>query len=91
MDKLRARLNSKGMQQSIGRFRSVLDFTTAIEDELRVQNISQKAFAKKLGKSPSWISQVLHKKPNLTFFTAYDLADALGLEIKLSVTPRSER
>lgn len=88
MSTLRQKLNSPGMKQSIGRHRAVLDFTTAIEDELRDKKLLQKDLAKRLGKSPSWINQVLRNKPNLTFFTAYDLADALGLDITVTVTSR---
>ena len=88
MDALRRKLASPEMRKSVGRHRAVLDFTTAIEDSLREQKLSQRELAKRLGKSASWISQVLHKPPNLTFFTAYNLADALGLDITVSVRPR---
>lgn len=78
------------MRKSVGRHRAVLDFTTAVEDSMREQKLSQKELAKRLGKSASWISQVLRKPPNLTFFTAYNLADALGLDITVSVTPHGK-
>lgn len=46
------------------------------------------AFAAVLGKSRAWISKVLRKKQNLTFFTAVQIADALDMDVRIRVVPR---
>jgi len=69
----------------------VLDVTTALEDELNRRRLSMTAFAKLLGKSKALVSRIFRRQPNLTFFTAVELADVLDMDIKVEVVPRREK
>ncbi len=88
MAKTIAALKTKRFRLGVKQHALVLDFTDGIEHHLNDRGLSQQALATRLGKSRSWISKVLRKKPNLTFFTAVELADALELEVHLDVVPR---
>ena len=68
--------------------RAVLDFVTAIEDEMRERAILPSELAVRLGKSRSWISKIFRTKPNLTFFTAVEIADALKLDFNAGLRSR---
>jgi hypothetical protein len=36
------------------------------------------------------VSRIFRRQPNLTFFTAVELADVLDMDIKIEVIPRRE-
>jgi transcriptional regulator with XRE-family HTH domain len=80
---------SKGFRLEVKQHAAVLDYVTAIEDEMNRRSMTQQALATLLNKSRAWISKVLRKKPNLTFFTAVEIADALNMDVRVEVTPRS--
>lgn len=89
MSKLAERVNDPEFQSGVRRHRAVLDFVTAIEDEMRARKITRAMLAERLGgKSRSWLSKIFRQKPNLTFFTAVDIADALGMDVEVRVVPR---
>lgn len=88
MPTLAERLQSPGVRLGVKQFRLVLEFATAIEDELLRRRMKKSAFAIVLGKSKAWVSKVLRKKQNLTFFTAVEIADALDMDVKIHVVPR---
>jgi hypothetical protein len=73
----------------VRKFQPVIDFVTAIEDEMRRREIRPSELADKLRKSRAWVSKVFRQKPNLTFFTAVELADALDLDVRVEVVPRA--
>lgn len=83
----RLRRNPK-LPLSVKQFRAVLEFTTALEDEMNRKDVSQSALAERLEKTRSWISKVFRRKPNLTFFTAVELADALDMDVHFEALPR---
>ncbi len=88
MSRLAERLKSPTLRRSIKQRRLVLDVTTALEDELERRKMSLTAFAKALGKSKALVSRIFRRQPNLTFFTAIELADTLDMDIKVEVVPR---
>lgn len=90
MTTLAERLKSPTLRREVKQRRLVLELTTAIEDELNRRDMSMTALAALLGRSKALISRIFRRQPNLTFFTAVELADALDMDIKLSVVPRRE-
>lgn len=90
MTSLAERLKSPTLRRTVKQRRLVLDVTTSIEDELNRRSMSMTALAKALGKSRALISRIFRRQPNLTFFTAVELADVLDMEIKVEVVPRRE-
>lgn len=88
MSKLADRVREPGFDKSVRRYELVLDFITDIEDEMRRRKIKRSGLAALLGKSRAWISKVMNKQPNLTFFTAYDIADALNMDLEVRARPR---
>lgn len=85
--KLAERLKTKKFKLQMKQHAVVLDYVTAIEDAMRARAISQSALATLLHKSRAWVSKVLRQQPNLTFFTAVEIADALGLKLRIEVEP----
>ena len=90
MSKLAKRVNSVAFQNGVRQYRAVLDFLTDIEDEMHRTGLNQSEFAERLGKSRAWVSKVLRQQPNLTFFTAVELATALNLEVEVRAVQRAE-
>lgn len=88
MSRLAERLKSPTLRRSIKQRRLVLDVTTALEDELERRKMSLTAFAKALGKSKALVSRLFRQQPNMTFFTAVELADTLDMDIKVEVVAR---
>lgn len=88
MSKLANRLRSPTLRRAVKQRRLVLDFTTAIEDEISRRDMNMSAFAKLIGKSRAWVSKVFRQEPNLTFFTAVELADAVDMDVFIRVEPR---
>jgi transcriptional regulator with XRE-family HTH domain len=88
MSKLADRLKSPTLRRAVKQRRLVLDFTTAVEDELVRRGMNMSTFAKILGKSRAWVSKVFRQEPNLTFFTAVELADAVDMDVVIYVEPR---
>lgn len=88
MPSLADRLKSPAVRLGVKQYGLVLEYTTAIEDELRRRGMKASAFAAVLGKSRAWISKVLRKKQNLTFFTAVKIADALDMDVRIHLVPR---
>ncbi len=80
-------IKTKAFDLRVKQHRVVLDFTTAIEDAMVAAGLNQQALAKRLNKSRAWVSKVFRSKPNLTFGTAVELADALGFDLEISIVP----
>jgi transcriptional regulator with XRE-family HTH domain len=51
------------------------------------QNLSKADLARKLGKTRSWITQLLSGKTNMTVCTLAEIANALNAEVKLQAQP----
>jgi hypothetical protein len=86
---LTQRLTTKAFRLRVKQHAAVLDFVTELEDAMSSRNMTQGALASVLDKSRAWVSKVLRRKPNLTFFTAVELADAVGMDMKISLTDRT--
>ncbi len=87
--KLSERLKDPKYELGVRQYQAVLDFVTDVEDAMNAQGVNQATLAKRLGKSAAWISKIFRQRPNLTFFTAVELAAALGLEVRIKAEPRS--
>ncbi len=85
------RLKSPTLRRAVMQRRLVLDGTTAREDELNRREMSMTAFAKALGKSKALVSRIFRRQPNLTFFTAVELADVLDMDVEVAVVRRPSR
>jgi ribosome-binding protein aMBF1 (putative translation factor) len=72
----------------VRQYRAVLDFVTAVEEEMERSQMRPTDLARKLKKSRSWVSKIFRTKPNLTFFTAVELADALGKDLYTELRDR---
>lgn len=86
--KLIEKLGTKTFQLRVKQHRAVLDFVTDMQEAMLRSDMSQQALATALNKSRSWVSKVFRKKPNLTFFTAVEMADAVGLDVTVSLVER---
>jgi transcriptional regulator with XRE-family HTH domain len=89
MSKLADLVNAPGFQLEVKQFECVLDYITAIEQAMEAKQVTQSALARTLGKTRAWVSKVLGKKRNLTFFTAVELADALEMDVHVRVVSRT--
>jgi transcriptional regulator with XRE-family HTH domain len=88
MSKLAERVADPAFQFHVKQYRAVLDFLTDIEDEMRAQKMKRSSLAEALGKTRAWISKVFRTQPNLTFFTAVQLADALDMDVEVHAVKR---
>ena len=89
MSRLADLVNAPGFDLEVKQFECVLDYVTAIEEAMEAKQVTQSALARTLGKTRAWVSKVLNKKRNLTFFTAVELADALEMDVQVRVTSRA--
>lgn len=89
MSKLADLVTAPGFDLQVKQFECVLDYITAIEQAMEAKQVTQSALARTLGKTRAWVSKVLGKKRNLTFFTAVELADALELDVRVRVVGRA--
>jgi antitoxin component HigA of HigAB toxin-antitoxin module len=64
----------------------ILDVTEQICGHMEEQRISRVTLAETLGKSKSYVSQVLSGNRNMTLATLADVAYALRLQIKMQLT-----
>ena len=87
--KMNERLQSEEFQLRVKQHAAVLDYVTCIENALREQRMTQQGLAGLLQKSRAWVSKVIRKKPNLTFFTAVEIADALGMDVRIHLEKRA--
>jgi hypothetical protein len=85
------RVQSLEFRNGVRQHRVVLDFLTDLENQMRRQQVKQVGLAEKIGKTRAWVSKVFRRKPNLTFFTAVELADALGMDVQVRAVPRYVR
>jgi ribosome-binding protein aMBF1 (putative translation factor) len=76
------RAKSKGFELGKIRAHLSMDFAEAIEARLEAMGVSQAWLAKRLKKSRPWVSKMLHGT-NLQLSTMVEVADAVGLRVKL--------
>ena len=89
MTKLADLVRAPGFDLEVKQFECVLEYVTAVEHAMEAKQVTQSALARILGKTRAWVSKVLGKKRNLTFFTAVELADALEMDVQVRVVSRA--
>jgi transcriptional regulator with XRE-family HTH domain len=70
--------------------RLIIDVTESLEKQLRAGGMSRSSVAKKLGKTPALVSQLLHGTRNMTLRTLSDLAWAAGRQVRIELPPLGE-
>ena len=70
--------------------RAILEMTELILERMQEAGVSRSQLAERLGKSKSFISQILDGSANMTLRTVSDLFSALGRRIRFSVEDVSE-
>ena len=68
--------------------RLILGFTKRIGYLMKGQGISQRDLAAKIGCSAPYVSKVFSGSPNLTLASMVKIADAVGCEISIAVSPK---
>ena len=66
----------------------VLEIIVELNRALKEQGITRRELAQRLGTSPSFVSEVLNGKPNMTLLTLCKFAEALGLRVSANLTPK---
>lgn len=77
----------KAEDRAFAREALVYNVTEDILVMLEDLNISKKELARRLGKSPSFVTQVLSGARNMTLGTLSDICQALGARPAISITP----
>lgn len=66
----------------------VLEIIASLNKAMNERGITRRELAARLGTSPSFVSEVLNGKPNLTLLTLCRFAEALGLYPSVKLTPK---
>ena len=67
----------------------IMDVTEAFCEILEERNISRSRLARMMGKTKSYISQILNGSRNLTLRTIADMAFCLGYKVEINIKKRS--
>ncbi len=70
--------------------RAKLEFSADLERHRRLQNLSGKDLAEKIGTSPAYISKVFRGDSNFTIETMVKLARAVGGRLEMKITEEAE-
>src|SRR5712691_5464802 len=63
----------------------ILDVTEALSAAIEESGLTKSELAKRLGKTKGYVSQLLAGGRNLTLRTVADIADAIGISLKVAV------
>lgn len=63
----------------------ILEVTEALSEAIEERGLTRSEVAKRLGKTKGFVSQLLAGGRNLTLRTVADVADAVGISLKLRV------
>ena len=66
----------------------ILEVTEALSEAIEEQGLTRSEVAKRLGKTKGFVSQLLAGGRNLTLRTVADVADAIGISLKVAVEQR---
>jgi transcriptional regulator with XRE-family HTH domain len=66
----------------------ILEVTEALSEAIEEQGLTRSEVAKRLGKTKGFVSQLLGGGRNLTLRSVADLADAMGVSLKVEVERR---
>ncbi|RKG67882.1 XRE family transcriptional regulator [Corallococcus sp. CA054B] len=83
------RVKSAAFQLEVKKHRVTLDVAERLAEAMKARGMKASQLAEKLGKSRAWISKFLHGGRNTSFFTAVEIADALGLDIEVRLVERA--
>lgn len=67
----------------------IIEVTEAIYAEMERSHITKGQLAARLGRTPAFVTQILNGGRNLTLKTIADVADALGVNVRLRLEPVS--
>lgn len=81
---------SKAEERMYAREDLIFNVTEDLQIALENRGISRAELARRLGKSKSFVSQVLSGARNMTLGSFSDICFALGIEPKVTVLPESE-
>ncbi len=63
----------------------ILEVTEALSEAIEKRGLTRSEVAKRLGKTKGFVSQLLAGDRNLTLRTVADIADAIGISLKVAV------
>ena len=63
----------------------IMEVTEALSEAIEKRGLTRSEVAKRLGKTKGFVSQLLAGGRNLTLRTVADLADAIGISLKVAV------
>lgn len=70
----------------------ILEVTEALCGAMKLRRVTRSELARRLGKSPAFVTQILAGGRNLTLKSLADVADALGARVRISLdTPARRR
>lgn len=64
-----------------------VQFATKLERALEIRGMTRSSLAKRVGRSPAFVTQTLRRGRNLTIRTMATLADACGFRLDLDLVP----
>ncbi len=67
--------------------KAIYRITEALEEVLDTQQVSRTELAQRLGRTKSWVTQLLDGEQNKTIRTVADVAAVLGCELQVSLMP----
>ena len=67
---------------------SVLEIINSFQKAVEAEGLTRQELAERVGTSPSFVSEVLNGKPNMSLLTVCRFAAALGLDVEITLTPR---
>jgi transcriptional regulator with XRE-family HTH domain len=75
---------------SLRREELILEVTESLSRALDEQGLTQSKLARRMGKSPAFVSQILAGGRNLTLSTIAQVAEALGGRVEVRIVRQSE-
>jgi transcriptional regulator with XRE-family HTH domain len=70
---------------------AILDFTEDVCKRMEALGMTRAAFARRLNKSPAYITKVLRGNNNFTLQKMVEIADALRAEVRVHLQPQGAR
>jgi transcriptional regulator with XRE-family HTH domain len=67
--------------------RAVLDYTSKLWGKMKERDLSQRALAQRVAKSPAYVSRVLNGSHNVTIKTMVELAHAIDYRLRIELVP----
>lgn len=77
-------------QQGVAAEKALIEAAWLLQDALVECGLTQEDLARKLGKSRSYVTQLLHGRKNLTLRSLVSALDALGCDLVLGLSSRKD-